>query len=199
MFFCLFTTAYFLGRGAITCCTMVHILHQGFQFYILYNLASLRVWKIRFALLYRNPQIKTFEFRNFRIFSESFRNSKWFAWFPGQITIDRIIIISHDFLMTFSDLLKFWPFFSYLSPQVLLHSDWSKRASHKITRHTSFIRDVSNSALTNSKTRYVSRFSHFSRFSSMATWSRGVTWWTGDYRLHKQYRTQRMLYNEPQN
>ena len=157
---------------------MVHILHQGFQFYILYNLASLRVRKIRFASLYRNPQIKTFEFRNFRIFSESFRNSKWLAWFPGQITIDRIIIISHDFLMTFSDLLKIWPFFSYLSPQVLLHSDWSKRASHKITRQTSFIRDVSNSALTNSKTRYVSRFSHFSRFffdsKNFRAWPRDV-------------------------
>ena len=180
MFFvCLFTTAYFLlveePLHVAPWCTS-YTRDFNFTFYTI---------SLRLAL--KNPlrvaQQKSPN-QNFRISKFSkiflpkfFRNSKWFAWFPGQITINRIIIISHDFLMTFSDLLKFWPFFSYLSPQVLLHSDWSKRASHKITRHTSFIRDVSNSALTNSKTRYVSRFSHFSRFfitrnkfSSMSTW-----------------------------
>ena len=102
----------FVGRGAITCCTMVHILHQGFQFYILYNFASLGVKKSASRRSTEIPKSKLSNFEIFKIFLPNvFRNSKWFAWFPGQITINRIIIISHDFLMTFSDLLKFWPFF----------------------------------------------------------------------------------------
>ena len=177
---------------------MVHILHQGFQFYILYNLASLRVRKIRFASLYRNPQIKTFEFRNFRIFSESFRNSKWFAWFPGQITIDRIIIISHDFSMTFSDLLNIWPFFL----------TWVRRCFciliglnvHRIKLHGIRV-SLEMYPILHWQIQKLDMSVDFPTFQGFfrLTWCKGVTWWTGDYRLYKQYRTQRMLYNEPQN
>ena len=70
----IYNCIFFLGRGAITCCTMVHILHQGFQFYILYNLAA------HFVALQKSPnqtlRISKFLSFFFRNFFKIFRNSK---------------------------------------------------------------------------------------------------------------------------